>query len=288
MTTVAHVPLPLPNRSIRAALAPVVSIGLLAACAPSPDEVDSGRIHLSIGDSYAAGFRPAIGGEPAENVDDGFAWIVASQAGLTLESLACSGITAADYVDGQPCRDGARAPGMPDRDSGSELDAVVDFLDDHGDDVELVTVILGGNDVLPCAAEKDWRSCAEPAAERVQQALDRLLEAIVARVDHGVPVIGLTYPNILLADGPRGRADAQPEASIALFGEVFNPALEQVYAKHGARFVDVTAAADGYRRSGKTQVCELTYYCDLGDVHPNERGHERLAELVLDAREEIS
>lgn len=275
-----------------------VALACLAACTSSPDPaVDDDRgVLLSIGDSYAAGFRPGTDGQEAENTTDGFAWKVAAARDLRLANVACSGITAVDFVTGRPCEDQARASDRPDvEDAGSEGQTVLAYLDDHAADVELVTVVLGGNDIRTCTTGTDWRSCATTAMTTVQQALDVLLGQIRDRVGPDVPIVGLTYPNVLLAEPVLGVAsEADATASLDLFRDIVNPALEDVYARHGARLADVTAdfgaylpvdrtvELDGYGRIPEraATICRLTYYCQLRDLHPNPAGHEKIAALV--------
>lgn len=100
------------------------TLGLVAACSGTDDgdPPDSRGFHLSIGDSYAAGFRPRIDDRPSENTTDGFAWKVADAADLTLVNHSCSGITAQDYLDGPPCSERARPPAAPDASGGSEAE----------------------------------------------------------------------------------------------------------------------------------------------------------------------
>ena len=62
-----------------------------------------------------------------------------------------------------------------------------------------------------------------------------------------------------------------------------NPTLKAAYSTAGGQFVDVTKATGAYTPFSKTtpygrygsipmavvDVCELTYYCQLQDPHPN-------------------
>jgi len=284
----------------------ILVLGLLGGCSGESKEKvapKKGPYYLSIGDSYAAGFRPAVDGHDAENSTDGFAFKIASQTGLTLMNYACSGITAVDYVEGAPCVPTARPVGGPEPTDSSEGDAVLAWLDKHGDEVELVTVILGGNDVQGCIEAADWRTCSKSEMKRVQVTLDQLLSGIRARVGDSVPIIGLNYPNVLLANPALSPVpDGDATESIEFFNEIINPALKETYEKHGVKTADVTAAFGGNlpaddmvdseefgtipRRA--EQICQLTYYCQLRDVHPTNEGHRRIAELVLKVNQKQS
>lgn len=297
--------IPLQRRAATLILTSVLGLSVMTACGSSGEDpaVSTGPNHgyyLSIGDSYAAGYEPATDGRSAQNSTSGFAWKVASKSGLELVNYACSGISAQDYVTGNPCIDEARPPQAPTASSGAEAQSVVKFLDDHGSDVKLVTIILSGNDFQHCTQEKNWRACATREMAGAKQALDELLTSVREHLASDVPVIGLTYPNVLLAEDLQGPASAATvDASIELFRDVVNPVLAEVYADHQALFVDVTDAFDGYAPPTRTvdtdeygtiparaaAICELTYFCAVRDVHPTAAGHQKLADLVLDAQD---
>lgn len=295
------VPAAFPARVVAAS---VVALGLLTSCSSPADEARTAeRQYLAIGDSYAAGYRPAIDGGEAENTTDGFAWRVAQETGLGLVNVSCSGITTADFVSGDPCDEELRAPGAPAPAQGSELAVALDHLDRHGDDVELVTVVLGANDLRACAFDTGWRGCVAEAVPRAARALDDLLGQVRERVGPDVPIVGLTYPDVWLGApvlAPDSREAARiAEASVEMFRTLVNPALARTYAKHGADFVDVTEAFGAYLPADRTmrsaefgtlperaaRICDETYYCSLADPHPTPEGHQRIADLVVDAFE---
>ncbi len=289
-------------------LTALLGAGLLTACSSDEDDrtVTDGATatadgyYLSIGDSYAAGYQPATDDGEARNTRDGFAWKVATESGLELVNHACSGISAHDFVTGEPCVAEARPPHAPPTVSGPELESVMAFLDDHGSEVRLVTIVLGGNDFQTCPQDDGWRACAEQGMTKVRTALDDLLAQVRQRIGDDVPVIGLTYPDVLLGEALKGPAsDAKVDGSIELFRDIVNPALAEVYAEHDATFVDVTDEFDAYVPPTKTvdtedfgtvpvrtaTICELTHFCTLHDVHLTIEGHQRLADLVLAAKQ---
>ncbi len=289
----------LPRRVAALATAFLVLSGLAAGCTDDPKETASkqtGPFYLSIGDSYAAGFRPPVDGRDAENSTDGFAWKVASQTGLTLVNYACSGITAVDFMNGTPCVATARPIGGPEPTEGSEGSAVLDWLEEHGDEVELVTVVLGGNDVQGCIDAEDWRSCSRSEMERVEVSLSGLLAGVRSKIPASTPVIGLSYPNVLLANPVLSPVpDSDAADSIEFFDKIVNPSLKSVYRENGAKFANVTKAFGsdlpetdtvdtkefGVIAKRAEQICVLTYYCELRDLHPTNAGHRKIAELVL-------
>jgi len=94
---------------------------------------------------------------------------------------------------------------------------------------------------------------------------------------------------------------SDPSQSLATLSQeafkgLINPTLSKAYTGAGGNsaFVDVTAATDGYGTLpgplvsspyGKIpkpvdEVCELTYYCSLGNIHANTKGYDLIGALV--------
>jgi lysophospholipase L1-like esterase len=314
------VPVLVRSLPVRVVAAASTLLALVAGCSPpvDPTETSTGQ-YLAIGDSYSAGFGPTIDGGPAGNTTDGFAWRVAEATGLDLVNVSCSGITTVDFVEGPACPEGMRGDDGPDGPVGpvgseasrvldhvdgpvgpvgSEASRVLDHVDRHAGDIELVTVVLGVNDLRACTSfDARWRACVDRVLPRVRAALDSLLSELRERLRPGAPVVGLTYPDVWLGQPVREPGSASStriaRASVVMFRDVVNPALRRTYAQHGARFADVTEEFGAYLPTDPTTaagdvpartalICTETYYCSLGDGHPDPRGHERIADLVLE------
>jgi lysophospholipase L1-like esterase len=270
-----------------------------AAPTTTSDAPPAGSVYVSLGDSYATGFAPR---DAAGAAQDGFAYVVAERSDLRLVNVACSGATSASLRDEPGCRPVNRAPGAPDPAGRTQLDAAVQVLREHQGDVALVTVVIGGNDLTPCAWEtavSEALTCASQAVTEVRANLAAVLPALRAAAGDA-PIVGLTYPDVFLGawvspSFPDGENLAR--LSVPMFRNFFNTALEAEYEKIGATFVDVTAATGGYGSLTEltqdptygpiptpvAKVCELTYFCALTDVHPTPAGHETIASAVLTA-----
>lgn len=255
------------------------------------------RVYVSLGDSYATGFRPGGGA-----TRDGFADLVAARSGMKLINLACSGATSAQLRDEAGCAPANRALDAPDPAGRTQLDAAVQTLRENQGRVGLITVVIGGNDLTPCARETDVQTalaCASQAVTDVRTNLAAVLP--VLRTAAGdAPIVGLTYPDVFLGawvspEFPDGQNLAR--LSVPLFQNFFNTGLEAEYEKVGGEFVDVTAATGGYGSltdvvqdptygpipASVAKVCELTYFCTNTDVHPTPAGHQVIAAAVLAA-----
>ncbi|WP_099037018.1 SGNH/GDSL hydrolase family protein [Mycobacterium neglectum] len=289
------------RRAARIAVATslVGGLGWWVATASATDPVAAAdSYYVSIGDSYAAGYRPSFMG-PGATSRDGFAYRVeeklrSGSEDVRLVNFACSGTTAYGMAFDKGCADDARAPGGPEYTDTPQAAAAVDFISEHRDRIKLVTLGIGANDLLRCANEADpaqRQTCAEAEVPRVRLSLDSVLERIRAAVGPNVPIVGVSYINVYLADALKPDGSAKADAATILFQNYLNPTLAQTYSKYGAKFVDTTALAGGYLPStDKTyleghgtvpasigRVCSLTYYCTDNDPHPNRAGHDLIA-----------
>lgn len=260
------------------------------------------RVYVALGDSYATGYRPADGGTPAGTTRDGFAYLVAARSGLRLVNLGCNGATSESLRDTPGCPPDNRGPDAPDPAGRTQLDAAVRTLRDNQGRIGLVTLVIGGNDLAPCARSADAQAaltCAGDAVATVQSNLAAILPALRDAAGEA-PIVGLTYPDVFLGAwvSPDFR-DGQNLArlSVSLFRDFFNRTLKAEYGKIGATFVDVTDATGAYAPLTETTqdprygqiptpvatVCELTYFCTHTDVHPTPAGHRTIADAVLAA-----
>ncbi|GAA3867763.1 SGNH/GDSL hydrolase family protein [Saccharothrix violaceirubra] len=277
---------------------------VLAACTGGPvDEpvvtsTSAEQVYVSVGDSYATGYRPADVGNPAGSSADGFAYLVGRRAGFRLVNVACSGATSAQVRQDTGCAVANRAVDAPEP-AATQLDAAVRELRANRGRVGLVTVVIGGNDLSACVAGPDVLGCVARGIEDVRTNLAAILTAL-REAAGDAPIVGLTYPDVFLgawvsARLPDGQALAR--TSVPLFRDVLNPALSAEYGKIGAKFVDVTAVTGGYDPldgasvdtaygpvpDPVAKVCTLTYFCAHEDVHPTPAGHETIASAVLAA-----
>jgi lysophospholipase L1-like esterase len=263
------------------------------------EEPPADGVYVSVGDSYATGFRPAADGAPAGSTRDGFADLVAERTGMRLVNVGCSGATSAGLRDRPGCPEFNRAVDAPDPADRTQLDAAVAALRENQGKVGLVTVVIGGNDLTPCATASDVLTCTSEAVAEIQANLADIL-AVLREAAGDAPIVGLTYPDVFLGAWvstafPDGQDLARQ--SVPLFRDFFNPVLEAEYGKVDATFADVTAATGAYEPLTETaddprygpvpapvaEVCSLTYFCEHTDVHPTPAGHEAIATAVLAA-----
>ncbi len=118
-----------------------------------------------------------------------------------------------------------------------------------------------------------------------------------------MPIVGLTYPDVLLGEWvyptPGSSADQSlAELSVTAFQDFINPTLKAAYTSvPQGKFVDVTAATGAYTHLnimkklppyGKipkavAEVCQYTWYCALGNIHANTLGYTEIGKLIKKA-----
>lgn len=296
-----------PGRSRVAVLLAVAVVALVTTAVVVAAKPDAGPdVYVSIGDSYGAGFRPTDGGTATTR--DGFAYQVADRAAavgrpLLLLNFACTGATSGDVVGRLGCPEHYEGPDGPEYRTSTQADAAVAAMQEHRGHVRLVTIVIGGNDVINClpatrdAVPPASAACLDGALAALAVNLRALLARVRAAVGPDVPVVGLTYPDMFLGGYVFGDAAARSFAggSVALFRDRLNPALRAAYTAAGAPFLDVTQLTGGYDPLDRTvdeppygrvpepvaRVCELTFYCSRRDLHPTRAGHTLIAEEIL-------
>jgi lysophospholipase L1-like esterase len=271
-------------------------VGPAAASQRSRAEYD-----VSLGDSYGAGYQPVASAQAGRDTE-GFAYQVVGMAkakgdNFTLRNFACDGATTATILRQSGCSLTAPGPDAVSYPAQTQAAAADQFIAHHPGQIGLITVSIGGNDILGCAAATIFISCVTNALTTIADNLHQLLIGVRAAAGPTVPIVGLTYPDVFLGLYPSKDPEQKQLATVSILGfeHVFNPALSSAYAAAGATFVDVTRASGAYipltesRPSGShgstpvavADVCALTFYCRLQDVHPTNSGGALIARLIV-------
>jgi lysophospholipase L1-like esterase len=279
-----------------AVVSTLLGVGPAGASGHGPVEYD-----VSVGDSYAAGYQP-VASATAHRDTHGFAYQVIGMAkakgdDFTLRSFACDGATTTTILQQDGCALSAPGPDSESYAGQTQAVAADRFIAHHPGQIGLITVSIGGNDILGCAAAAILISCVTDALTGIEDNLRQLLSGLRAAAGPTVPIVGLTYPDVFLGYANSNDPAQRNLAAVSepAFEHVLNPALSAQYAAVGATFIDVTKASGGYipltetARSGShgatpvavADVCALTYACRLHDVHPTTRGYALIARLIV-------
>ncbi len=258
--------------------------GVLAV--PSPVAgTDGTGWYLALGDSVAAGYQPD--GSPAA---DGYVARVhrtlSREDRLTLRNLACNGATTTSLLHGPGCVE-------PD----PQIVAAERFLRTYASRVRLVTIDIGANNVNRCVAAGGVdQACAQDAIGTVAVELGEIVRRLRAAAP-GVRIVAMTYYNPYYAAwlrGPAGQALVRQSVPLAV---LFNRVLTGVSSAADVRVADVAGVfggtdldtpaplpGGGSAPLAVARICAWTWMCgDRPDIHPNDAGHQAIADAFLTA-----
>jgi lysophospholipase L1-like esterase len=267
-----------------AALAAV--LGLSTTPAFAAPLVKPAQFYLALGDSLAAGYQPGQG----DNKTGGYVGRVWHAAyalvpHTALVNDACSGETTTTMINGGICT----------YDHGSQLNEAVAFLRAHHNFTTLITIDIGANDVDQCVVGGviDF-PCVQQGINTLQQNLPTIYNSLVTAAPNA-KIIAVNYYDPFLAAWlqrtPEGRSTAK--ASVSLAGSINNlifqaavGGLDLDYADVAATFktTDFTTILDqpyGHIPVNVAKICQWTYMCTLGNIHPNDGGYAAIARTVI-------
>ena len=252
--------------------------------------------YVSLGDSYSVGFQPGLGATA------GYTGYVAKATHLTLANFGCSGATSTSIITTVGCPDNLpHTAGAHLYLNATQASAAEAFIRAHRRHIALITVSIGGNDLTSCAAQTDPVPCVISALTDLKKNVVTMAAGLRAAAGPKVPLIGLTYPDVILGEDvyptrPASPArNAQAALSVVAFKTVINPALTKAYASSGGVLVDVTAATGAYTSPLRTvtlapygtlpvsvaNVCSLTWFCQEGNIHATTKGYDVIGRLVV-------
>ena len=270
--------------------------GALATAQSAQAATKSPSYYVSLGDSYSVGYQPGLGATP------GYTAVVAKSTGLQLVNFGCGGATTSSLVSSIGCPDvlphTAGAALYPTTTQEASAEA---FLTAHRGHIGLITVSIGGNDVTACATQSNPIGCVATAVTGITKNVTGLAVALRAAAGPGVPLIGLTYPDVILGAYvyPKQPAPAAAlslaKVSVVAFKLLINPALTKAYAAANGSLVDVTKATGAYVPLTRTvryrpygsipaavaSVCSLTWFCAQGNIHATTKGYTLIGKLVV-------
>jgi lysophospholipase L1-like esterase len=186
-STRLHITIGLVVLSLLAIGAPAVNVST-AAGATSRTATATRSYYLALGDSV-----------PVWNGTQSYPYRILAHyqrrlRGLRLDDIAISGATTGSMR------------------TGGQYHAALQFLRRHRGHVTLITIDIGGNDVVACVGPTGIdQSCATQARATIKRNLDTMLTGLRASAPH-VPLVGMTYYNPFLGNWLAG----EPARSLAL------------------------------------------------------------------------
>lgn len=256
----------------------------------------STRYYVSLGDSYSVGYQPGKG------ATSGYTGYVSEKTNLALINFGCAGATSLSILDTIGCPDPLpHTKGAFSYTTSTQAAAAEAFIRAHRRHIGLITVSIGGNDVTSCATNANPILCVATAVKEISTNVTALATGLRASAGPKIPIIGLTYPDVILGDYVFPSLPATTarvtlaQLSVTAFRSLINPTLSQAYAQANARFIDVTSATGAfipltkttsYKPYGKipvavARVCTFTWFCAQGNIHATTKGYKLIGELIM-------
>jgi lysophospholipase L1-like esterase len=248
--------------------------------------------YLALGDSLGRGTQPRPDGTLIDTnqgyVDGVYAFYRLRHPLLQRATLACSGESTTTMIAGGKCS-------YP---LGDQLAQAVDFLHTHR--VLLVTITIGGDDVLGCIMRDGSiiNGCPEQGLVAVSHNLPYILSELRAAAGQDVPIVTMNYFDPFLAaplllPGAQGQALAQLSLAYTVS---LNALIETLTSDAGDRVADVARAfkitefanVPGFNVP-LNAFLELTWTWIAAppprgpDVHPNAAGYAGIATAFVRA-----
>ena len=199
--------------------------GAAASQSSAPEPV----YYVAVGDSLAAGYAAPPGTGYADDLLTAYR---AELPSLQLRDFGCASETTDTMLHGGICS-------YPE---GSQLAAAEAFLRAHAGRVAVVTIDIGGNDVVGCGLNGLDVACLQRGLATVGANLRTILTGLRDAAGAGVPIVGMNYFDPFLArwlEGADGQAFAR--ATVPLDDQV-STILAQAYSASGVPVADVEAA----------------------------------------------
>ncbi|HMC03181.1 MAG TPA: SGNH/GDSL hydrolase family protein, partial [Cellulomonadaceae bacterium] len=178
---------------------------LAARTVHHPTATSSKRYYVSLGDSYAIGYEPGRSATRHGYADQTVTKAVSRGYRLQLVNFGCGGATTTSILQATTCP----LPAVRGLSYGglTQAAAAESFLRAHTGQIALVTVSIGGNDVTMCAHNPNPITCVTQATAAIKANVGQLATELRAAVGPNVPIVGLTYPDVVLGEWVLGPGD---------------------------------------------------------------------------------
>jgi lysophospholipase L1-like esterase len=252
--------------------------------------------YLVIGASEARGFEPTgtmTPRGPAEAAtsngyaNDLDAMLSARGSPLALDNIACPGETIRTFVEGGD----ACSP------STSQLSRAESFLRDNSEEIGIVTIDIGFNDIRPCLQfSKVNESCVASTVELIKKDLPGALSGLKKAAGRGVHFVGVPYGDPFLGhylDSSLGPANAtetlramnKMDAALDAAYEASNIAVSPIASALMLSDTKMTGHYDGrVVPEDVAEACETTWMCRAApwgpNDHPDNEGYSIIAAAI--------
>lgn len=255
------------------------------------NQESKGPAYLALGDSIAFGYSPLVPLDDA-NVEQGnfvgYPEVVAAKAHFAVTNAACTGETTGSYIDKTAKDNGCHTGENPSDqhlkanvDNINQLDFASEFLTTHPD-TELVTITIGGNDVLlvedECNLQRIPLLCKASkivsVAFRIAKNLNTIIDSI-HQTGYKGQIIFVTQYARNFKDGIQNLALGTIQTEVKIIAKL--------------KKFDVASGFDAFKKAtadyeGDSCKAGLLILLENGSCnqHPSQKGRELLGQTVLD------
>lgn len=251
----------------------------------SPATAAPQSYYLALGDSMAFGFQPtkARRGLSPRLFNTGYVDVFAARLrklapGIEVVNYGCPGESLVTFIRGG-CSWLGEGGRLHDSFRGAQLAAALDFLRAHPGQVSPITVTLWGNDVG--VFEERCRNelrCIRKRAPRALGSMASRLRSILSRLRAAAPDAEI------IATGA-WNFEVGRIARIGFLYRSLDKRISRTAARAGARVADMRAVFNpqGGPAAVRARLCDYTFMCSQGDVHPKNKGYRAMAEAFFEA-----
>ena len=208
---------------------------VIAHATPGPPDIGPGPHYLALGDSV-----PMWNGGQSYPYDIAFNY--PADRSLDLEDLACSGETTSSMLSGPTCAPSPYA---------SQMQEALAFLQQYGSKTALITIDVGGNDVVGCVSSTGIdQQCVTNAVATMTTNLKSILTQL-QQAAPSVPIIAMNYFDPFLGDWLAGGATQATALQTVSALSTFNGVLSQIYSQFNVQVADVF---DAFQTSDLTDM----------------------------------
>ena len=269
---------------MRLAVAAVVVLAIGVSMASTATSAPQ-SYYLALGDSIAFGFQPtkARGGLSPHRFDTGYVDVLAARLrklapGIEVVNYGCPGESLVTFIRGgcDWLDEGGR---LHDSFRGAQLDAALDFLRAHPDQVSPITVTLWGNDLVGFEDRcRNELRCIRKRAPRALGSMASRLRSILSR-------LRAAAPNAEIIATGAWNFEVDRLARIDFLYRALDKRISRAAERAGARVADTRVVFNphGGPTAVRGRLCDYTFICSEGDVHPKNRGYRAMGKAFFEA-----
>jgi hypothetical protein len=125
---------------------------------------------------------------------------------------------------------------------GSQYENAISFVDAHRSHIALITISIGGNDVVPCISRPDAATCFVNGLSKMKANISTIVAGLRSATGPHVPIVGMNVYDPILGDWlANGSGRSLAVAAVAGVG-LLDKTMVQAYRAEASPIADVQGA----------------------------------------------